>query len=137
MVNNRLICPACKNVFDTAVMPPNQIQCPKCRTTFPIPSQGLLKLYRMGNFMGSAAPASIYINEQPCGFLANQGSINIPLNYGTYKIHMAMGMNRRCNDPVIQVTPDKPLHCYKMHIKMGAFSNTQVLEEASPMDMPQ
>ncbi|MBQ5392148.1 MAG: hypothetical protein IIU44_07240, partial [Spirochaetales bacterium] len=66
MVNNRLICPACKNVFDTAVMPPNQIQCPKCRTTFPIPSQGLLKLYRMGNFMGSAAPASIYINEQPC-----------------------------------------------------------------------
>ena len=136
MVQNRLICPACRHVFDTSVQPPNPVQCPKCKAMVQIPSQGLLKIYRMGNFMGGAAPASIYINEQPCGHLANQGSINIPLNYGTYKIHMALNMNRRCNDPVIQVTPEKPLHCYKMHIKMGAFSNTQVLEEALPKDMP-
>ena len=137
MINNRLLCPACRNVFDTPVQPPNQVQCPKCRAMVQIPAEGLLKLYRMGNFMGAAAPAGIYLNEQPYGHLGNQGSINIPLNYGTYKIHMTMGMNRRCNDPIIQVSPEKPLHCYKMHIKMGAFSNTQVLEEAKPMDMPQ
>ena len=137
MIQNRLICPACKRVFDTSVMPPNSVQCPKCKAMVQIPSQGLLKIYRMGNFMGGAAPASIYINEQPCGHLGNQGSINIPLNYGTYKIHMALNMNRRCNDPIIQVTPEKPLHCYKMHIKVGVWSSTMVLEEADPASMPQ
>ena len=137
MINNRLLCPACRNVFDTPVQPPNQVQCPKCKAMVQIPQEGLLKLYRMGNFMGSAAPAGIYLNEQPYGHIGNKGSINIPLNYGSYKIHMTMGMNRRCNDPIIQVSPEKPLHCYKMHIKMGAFSNTQVLEEARPEDMPQ
>ena len=49
---------------------------------------------------------------------------------------MTMGMNRRCNDHAVTLSPESPVANLKMHLRVGAFSNTQVIEPADPASMP-
>ena len=132
MAKYRVVCSKCGEALDVS----DDCKCAKCGADIVIPRGGMLQIYRMGNFIGSAAAFGIYINEIPYGRMANRQTCCIPLAFGQYKIHITCGMNRRCNDPVITLTPENPISYQKVHIKMGAFSNTQVVEPAAPNEMP-
>jgi len=115
----------------------NTCTCTKCSQEIAVPQDGMLQIYRMGNMVGAAAPMSLYINGNPYGHLGNREQINVPLPFGTYKIHMALGTNRKCNDPVAELTPDNPVACFKVHIKTGFIQSTMVVEPADPASMPE
>ncbi len=132
MASYRVMCPSCKKVFNL----PGDGPCPHCGSMVTLPRGGLIQIYRMGNFIGGAAAAGIYINGAPYGHVGNRQTVQIPLAFGSYLLHMTMGMNRRCNDPTITLSPENPVATLKMHIKMGAFSNTMVIEHADPSTMP-
>ena len=129
----RIKCPHCGEVRNVAASGP----CPKCGNPIVTEQPGAIMLYRMGNVMGSANGFSIYINEQPYGQIGNRELLRIPLPYGTYKIHIACGMNRKCNDPVFELSPNDPCICTKVHMKMGFISNTFIIERVAPNEMPQ
>lgn len=131
-MNYRVKCPNCGNVFDTAV----PALCAKCGTPVDTALPGMIEIYRMGNFIGSMVGYGIYLNDQPIGHIGDRETVFIPVPYGTYKLHMTCGMNRKCNDPVFEVTPQDPHICAKVHIKMGAFTNKLVVERAEPDSMP-
>ena len=129
----RVRCPNCgevKNVNDPSV-------CPKCGAPLNLAGQGVIQLYRMGNFMGSANGFGIYINNQPYGQIGNRESFRIPLPFGKYTLHCVCGMNRKCNDPVIELTPQDPFVCLKVHMKVGFISNSFIFERVDPSTMPQ
>ena len=132
MASYRVVCPNCRKSLNVI----NDGPCPSCRSQITIPRGGMIQIYRMGNFIGAAAQAGIYINNVPYGHVGNRSTVMIPLEFGSYLLHMTMGMNRRCNDPTITLTPQNPVAYLKMHIRMGAFSNTQVIEPADPATMP-
>ena len=79
--------------------------CEKCRQPLNIPEEGMLYFYRKGSPIGIAGGFGIYIDEQPYGYIGNKESLHIPLKYGTHRLHVACGMNRRCNDLIIEITP--------------------------------
>lgn len=110
--------------------------CPNCRQPYEIPVDGVLQLYRMGNFIGCAGGFGIYINGQPYGHIGNRESLRIPLSYGSYNIHIAAGMNRRCTDMIVNITPENQFAYMKIWIKPGFWSNTFVLEPCDPSEMP-
>ena len=98
--------------------------------------KGYLKIYRMGNPMGIALDMGIYLNGEPAGNVANKKTVTLAVNPGTYKIHMVLGMNRKCNDPVVTVAAGQTL-CFKVHMRMGMIQNTMVLEQCTEADMPE
>lgn len=123
----------CGNVANAQ---PGQI-CGKCRQPFPFPQGGIIHLYRKGNFVGCAGKLGLYINEQPYGYIANRGLLHIPLPYGTHKLHAAMGLNRRCNDMLITLTPEMPVANLKVALRAGFWSNSFNLEPCTAEEMPQ
>ena len=129
----RAVCPACGR----AVNIPNDGPCPHCGSQITLPRGGLLKIYRMGNFIGVAAACSIYLNNTPYGHIGNKETVQIPLPYGSYLVHMAQGLSRKCNDPTVTLSPQDPVACLKMHIRVGAFVNSMILEPADPASMPE
>ena len=86
---------------------------------------------------GQLVKYGIYLNEQPCGAIANRETVTIPLPYGQYKMHIVSGMNRKCNDPVFDLTPQDPHVCAKVHMKMGFIQNKFIIERVDPSTMPQ
>ena len=70
------------------------------------------------------------------GHIGNRETIRIPVRYGSYNLHVASGMNRRCNDIVINITPESPHAFMKVRMKMGFWTNSFVLEPANPNEMP-
>lgn len=129
----RVKCPKCGEVINL----PGTAPCPKCGTPIDVALPGLIQIYRMGNFIGSMAGYGIYLNDMPLGHIGDRETVLIPVPYGTYKLHMTCGMNRRCNDPVFEINPQDPYVCVKAHIKMGAFTNKIVVERVTPDTMPQ
>ena len=129
----RVKCPACGEVQDIGAFG----TCPKCGRAELSDQPAMLKIYRMGNFIGSAVGYGIYLNEVPMGHVGDRQTINIPLAYGTYKLHMTAGMTRKCNDLTFTVSPEQRLICVKAHIKMGAFTNSIIVEQVSPDTMPE
>ena len=132
MAGYRGLCPNCKKVYDL----PDDCPCPQCGTQIVLPREGLLQIYRMGQFVGGAVPAGIYLNGQPYGYVPIKGTVQIPLPFGKYVVHMTVAMTRRANDPMITLSPENPVVCLKAHVKMGAFSNTFIIEPADPATMP-
>ncbi len=130
----RLKCPKCGEVMDV-----HEAQlCKKCGTMLEIPTDGCIQLYRMGSPMGVAVGMGVYLNGIPYGHLANKQSIRIPLNAGSYTLHVTHTTIRRCNDPVFQIEAGSGiLHCCKAHIKMGFVKNSIVIETAPLSEMPQ
>lgn len=127
----RVKCPSCGNVVDLAGNGP----CAKCNNQIVLPEDGVLQIYRMGNPVGMAAGMGIYLNEVPLGHLANADSIRIPVAYGHYKLHMTLGMNRKCQSIEFDVTPAERTIYAKAHIKMGLISNTVVIEKVTADQM--
>ena len=129
----RMKCPACGNVQNLNGSGP----CAKCGAPLDVNQPASITLYRMGNVMGVATGFGIYLNEQPCGAIANRETVTIPLPYGEYKMHIVCGMNRKCNDPVVNLTPQDPHVCAKVHMKMGFIQNKIIIERVDPSTMPQ
>lgn len=127
----RLKCP-CGNVVNAY---PGEV-CPKCKQPIPIPRDGTIYLYRMGSPLGIAGGFGLYLNGEPMGHIGNKETIRIPVKFGSYNLHVASGMNRRCNDMVINITPQSPFAFLKVRMKMGFFTNSFVLEPSNPQEMP-
>ena len=132
MAKYRVKCPQCGEIINLAGTGP----CPKCKTPIDVNMPGTIEMYRMGNFIGSANAFSIYINEVPFGHIGNKEHLLFPLPFGDYKLHIACGMNRKCNDPVVHLSAEEPRACYKVHMKMGFAQNAFILERVDPSEMP-
>ena len=130
----RIKCPSCGNVVDVAS---TGSPCAKCGNALNLPEEGMIQIYRMGSPFGVAVGMGICINENPLGHLANAESIRIPVPYGHYKVHMTHGMNRKCKDVEVDVSPAERIVYIKAQIKIGLISNTVVLEQVSGDTMPQ
>lgn len=110
--------------------------CPKCKQPINLPPDGIIYLYRKGSPLGIAGGFGIYINGQPYGFIGNRETVRIPLPYGSYNLHIASGMNRRCNDFVINLTPENRQAFMKVWMRPGFWTNSFVLEPSVPEEMP-
>ena len=109
--------------------------CPACNRPLQTDNCGAIQIYRMGNMMGMAVGMGIYVDDVPFGHLGNKESVRLVLPYGSHKLHMTHSTNRRCNDPIITITPEAPVAFVKAHIE-GAFTVKIVIEQARPEDMP-
>ena len=129
----RIKCPTCGHVSD---IPDTGVPCQKCGHTLNLSPDGVVQIYRMGNFNGAAVGYGVYINDQPYGHIANKQSIRIPLPYGVYKFHFTCGMTRNCEDLIITLSPNKRHVFMKAHIDMGFWKNTIRAEEVDVSEMP-
>ncbi len=124
---------ACGNVANAA---PGQV-CPKCKRPYEFPQAGgYIQLYRKGSPMGIASGFGLYLNDQPLGYIGNKETVKMPVPFGTHKLHVAVGMSRKCTDLMINVTPQAPRAFVKVWMKPGFWTNSFVLEPASPEEMP-
>lgn len=110
--------------------------CPSCNRPFDIPAEGMIHLYRKGSPLGIVNGFSVYINGESYGAIGNKETINIPVKYGSYRLHVACGMNRRCNDIIINITPQTPVGYMKVWMKPGFWTNSFVLEPSTRDEMP-
>lgn len=111
--------------------------CRKCKKPLEFAPDALFTLYRKGSPIGIAGGFGIYINGEPYGYIGNRETLKIPLKYGTYNIHVAVGMSRNCNDMVINLTPQNRHAFAKVWIKPGFWANSFVLEHATADEMPE
>ena len=111
--------------------------CSKCGKPLVFPADAMISLYRKGSPLGIAGGFGIYINGEPMGYVGNRETVNIPLPYGTYTLHVAVGMNRRCTDYTVNLTPENRIAYCKVWMRPGFWSNTFVLEPATAEEMPQ
>ena len=125
----RIKCPVCK---DASNVYPNATVCPECKKEIAIPTDGCIYIYRQGSPLGIAGGFGIYINGEPYGYIGNKELLCLPLNYGTYNIHCAAGMNRRCRDMQVTLTPENNIAYTKVHMNPGFWSNTFVIEPVDP-----
>ena len=123
---------SCGNVVNTL---PGAI-CKKCKQPFDIPGDGMIYLYRKGSPFGFAGGFGLYINGEAYGQVGNRETLRIPVKYGTYNIHVAAGMNRRCNDMVLNITPETRFGFLKVWMRPGFWTNSFVLEPSTPEEIP-
>ena len=112
----RVKCPRCGHVQDIN----GPCGCVKCSAELK-PQPGEIRMYRMGNFVGAAGGFGVYIDEQP---------------FGTHKIHVAAGMNRKCTDMLITLSPEAPVGFLKVRMKVGFLTNKFIIEPSMPEEMP-
>ena len=125
----RVKCPHCgeaSNVFTT------NDPCPKCHQPMGIIEEGNIYIYRQGSFYGIAGGFGLYINEVPFGHIGNKELLRIPVRYGTYNIHSAVGMSRKCRDLLVTISPENPVAFTKVYIKPGFWTNSFVVEYVDP-----
>ena len=111
--------------------------CPKCKQPVAISGDAVITLYRKGSPLGIAGGFGVYIDGEPYGHIGNKETIHIPLPYGTHNLHIATGMNRRCNDMQFTFTPENRRAFVKVWMKPGFWTNSFVLEPATPDEMPE
>ena len=130
MVKNlRVKCPHCQNVLN---IPVGDNTCPKCKNDIPVSVEACIYLYRQGSPVGVANGFGIYINGEPYGHIGNTETVCMPLPYGTYNIHCALGMNRKCRDLQVTLTPENRQAFAKVHMRMGFWTNSFVVEPMDP-----
>lgn len=110
--------------------------CPQCKQPINFPQGGMIYLYRKGSPMGVAGGFGIYINGVPLGLIANKQTVAIPVGFGTYNLHVAAGMNRKCKDLAINITPEHPIAYAKVYMKPGFWTNSFVVEPSTQEEMP-
>ena len=123
-------CPACKAVSDVT----SDAACPSCGN--PTAPGGYIKLYRMGSFYGIANGFGIYIDGVPTGYIGNKQTCWIRVPYGTHRLHVAVGLSRKCEDVAVTIAPDHPLEALKVYMKPGFFVNTFKIIAANPTEVP-
>ena len=96
----------------------------------------MISIYRKGSPLGIAGGFGLYLNGEPYGHIGNRETVKIPVAFGTYTLHVAAGMNRKCTDLIINVTPENPLAYTKVWMKPGFWTNSFVIEPASAEEMP-
>lgn len=111
--------------------------CPKCKRPLELPEEAAIRLYRKGSPYGIAGGFGIYINGEPMGYIGNKETVIIPLKYGTYTLHVAVGMSRKCNDFTVTLTPENRVANAKVWIKPGFWANSFVIEPATAAEMPE
>ena len=125
----RIKCPHCgeaQNVFSI-----NDL-CSRCQQPLGLSEEGSIFIYRQGSPIGVASGFGLYINNQPYGYIGNKELLRLPLKFGTYVIHSAVGMNRKCRDLQVTITPDAPFAYAKIYMKPGFWSNSFVVEPVDP-----
>ncbi len=125
----RMKCPHCgeaSNVFTV-----NDL-CPKCNQPLGGVEEGSIYIYRQGSPYGIAGGFGLYINNQPYGYIGNRELLRLPVKFGTYTIHSAVGMSRKCQDLQVTVTPENPVVYTKVYIKPGFWANSFVVEYVDP-----
>ena len=110
--------------------------CSKCKKPLEIPGDAVIRLYRMGSPLGVAGGFGIYLNGEPMGHIGNKETVMLPVKYGTYTLHVAAGMNRKCQDLTCTLTPENRFANAKVWMKPGFWSNSFVIEPAAPEEMP-
>lgn len=128
----RVKCAACGEVTNAA---PGSL-CSKCRQPLHFIPDGLLTLYRMGSPLGVAGGFGLYIDGQPMGYIGNRELLRIPLTYGIHTLHIAAGMSRKCEDLVMNITPENRFAYAKVWMRPGFWANSFVIETARPEEMP-
>ena len=106
--------------------------CPKCGKPMGAAEEGSIYVYRQGSAYGIAGGFGLYINEAPYGYIGNKELLRLPVKYGTYNIHCAVGMSRKCRDLQVTVTPETPAVYTKVYIKPGFWTNSFVVEYVDP-----
>lgn len=131
----RIKCPKCGTVLEAQK---NDFSaCSKCKTPVSTEGMGIAYVYRMGNFFGSTAAFGIYIDGEPCGYAGNQEWLALPLPYGTHQVHMRVkGQPLKTVPLSFELSEQKPETCIKVHVRVGFWKNTLVLEEHSTDDVP-
>lgn len=125
----RVKCPHCGHASN--VQSVNDI-CPKCKQPLGLSDEGSIYIYRQGSFFGCAGAFGLYINGEPYGHIGNRELLRMPVKFGTYNIHSAVGMNRRCRDLQVTITPENPVVFTKVHMRPGFWTNSFVLEFMDP-----
>ncbi len=125
----RMKCPHCGDVNN--VRPDVQV-CPKCKKPVSLCPEACIYLYRQGSFYGVGGGFGLFINNMPYGYIGNRELLCIPLPYGTYTIHSAVGMSRKCRDLQVTLTPQNRVAYTKVYIKPGFWTNSFVIEPMDP-----
>jgi hypothetical protein len=125
----RVRCPHCGEVNN--VNSANDI-CPNCNNPLGLDGEGSIYVYRQGSPYGIAGGFGLFLNDLSYGFIANKELLRIPVKYGTYNIHSAVGMSRKCRDLQVTVTPENPVAYTKVYIKAGFWANSFVVEPVDP-----
>lgn len=126
----RVKCPHCGEASNVHTI---MDVCPECHKPMNIPANaGALYIYRQGSPYGVAGGFGIYINNQPYGHIGNKELLCLPLPYGTYNIHCAVGMSRKCQDLQVTLSPEFPTGYTKVYIKPGFWANSFVVEPVDP-----
>ena len=106
--------------------------CPNCRNPLALEGEGSIYIYRQGSPYGVAGGFGLFINDASYGFIGNKELLRIPVKYGTYNIHSAVGMSRKCRDMQVTLTPENPVAYTKVYIKAGFWANSFVIEPVDP-----
>lgn len=125
----RIKCPHCNEVSN--VLSVNGT-CPECSKPLELSEEGSIYIYRQGSFYGIAGGFGLFINGEPFGYIGNKELLRIPVKFGTYNIHSAVGMSRKCRDLQVTITPENPVAYTKVYIKPGFWTNSFVVEPLDP-----
>ena len=125
----RIKCSHCGEVENVAE---GVMACPKCGKPLEAMTEGRVYLYRQGSPLGVASGFGVYIDGEPYGHIGNQETLCIPLSYGTHNLHVAAGMNRKCRDMQVNLTPQNPQDYAKVYMKPGFWTNSFVIEPLDP-----
>ncbi len=125
----RIKCPICGKAENITH---NGAICPSCKNPVSFPPQGCIYIYRQGSPYGIAGGFGLFLNTVPYGYIGNKELLCIPLPFGTYNIHSAVGMSRKCQDLQVTITPQNPVVYTKVYIKPGFWGNSFVVEYVDP-----
>ena len=125
----RIICPFCNEAVN---LHSTNEPCPKCHQPLTFMEEGSIYIYRQGSPYGIAGGFGLFLNGQPFGYIGNKELLRIPVRYGTYTIHSAVGLSRKCEDLQVTVTPNNPVVYTKVYIKAGFWTNSFVIEYVDP-----
>lgn len=125
----RIKCPHCGEAANVASL--DQL-CPDCHKPLGIQEEGCLYVYRQGSPYGVAGGFGLYLNGEPYGHIGNKELLRIPLKYGSYTVHCAVGMSRKCQDLTVNLSPEHPVGYVKVYIKPGFWTNSFVVEPIDP-----
>lgn len=125
----RAKCPHCKESMNVHSL--NEA-CHKCKKPLDSGEEGSIYIYRQGSPYGIAGGFGLFLNGESYGHIGNKELLRIPVKFGKYNIHSAVGMSRKCKDLEVTVTPENPAVYTKVYIKAGFWANSFVVEYVDP-----